>query len=247
MNIYHFGNTDSPALLLLPGCFTHWKTNFGQIIPYLEKTYHTMAASYDGFDENSGTVFTTVDNQREKIEKYVQENMGGHIHRIYGSFEGGKLAGLIAQRGKITFDAIILGSPRLTQSTPLFAKGKAKSAAEKAYAAFQKGENREIMANFPTGADMKFVTQESLYNQAYSMLITPLEKKIFPKSGEIHIIYTGKMGGVYQQRYNRHFADPKIAGFDFDPEEMLYNYPKQLSIVLRRMTKDLKPARETGK
>ena len=48
---YHFGEKDKPAIFLLPGTCCHWKINFGEVISLLEKDFHVVCVSYDGFDE----------------------------------------------------------------------------------------------------------------------------------------------------------------------------------------------------
>lgn len=54
------------------------------------------------------------------------------------------------------------------------------------------------------GVDLSFITKESLRNQFYSDLITPLPDAIDPAGTEIHILYALKMGEKYRARYHRH-------------------------------------------
>ena len=60
MKFYTFGQEGAPVILLLPGTCCHWKSNFGGVIPYLEKSFRVLCASYDGFDETEQTEFSTM-------------------------------------------------------------------------------------------------------------------------------------------------------------------------------------------
>ena len=51
MRFYEFGEQGAPTILLLPGTCCHWKRNFGEVIPLLEKNLRIVCVSYDGFDE----------------------------------------------------------------------------------------------------------------------------------------------------------------------------------------------------
>ena len=43
--------------MLLPGTKCHRKNNFSQVIPLLERDYHVICVSYDGFDETENTIY----------------------------------------------------------------------------------------------------------------------------------------------------------------------------------------------
>lgn len=51
MTVYEFGDETKPAIMLLPGTCCYWKTNFGEVIPLLQKKFRVCVASYAGFDE----------------------------------------------------------------------------------------------------------------------------------------------------------------------------------------------------
>ena len=57
MKFFSFGEPQNPVILLLPGTCCHWKLNFGEVIPYLERHFHVVCVSYDGFDETERTIF----------------------------------------------------------------------------------------------------------------------------------------------------------------------------------------------
>ena len=102
MKFYCFGDEAKPVILLLPGTCCHWKRNFGHVLPLLERDFHVVCVSYDGFDETENTVFPDMLTETAKIEDHIQENLGGHIRAAYGCSMGGSLVGLLLQRRNCT-------------------------------------------------------------------------------------------------------------------------------------------------
>ncbi len=224
-------------------CCCHWKSNFGQVIPLLQRDFRVLCVSYDGFDETESTEFPTMLAETEKIEAYILKNCGGHIRAAYGCSLGGSFVGLLAARKSIHMDYGILGSSDLDQCSKLAAKlqtnlllpliyplirdGQFKSCflqkrLEKCSA--EKGDYvRAFMEMF--GAARPYVTMQSCKNQFYSDLITPLPEGIDVPGTEIHIFYALKMGAKYRARYQQHFAHPVIHEQDLQHEELLACYP----------------------
>lgn len=90
MKVYSLGNKAGPTLMLLPGTCCHWKSNFAPVLPLLEPHFHVLCVSYDGFDETElDTTFPTMEEEAAKIEAYINENLGGHLHAAYGCSLGG--------------------------------------------------------------------------------------------------------------------------------------------------------------
>ena len=96
MKVYTFGREDAPTILLLPGTCCHWKSNFGHVIPLLEKDFRVLCVSYDGFDETERTEFPTMAEEAGKIEDYIRAHCGGHIRAAYGCSLGGSFVWLLA-------------------------------------------------------------------------------------------------------------------------------------------------------
>lgn len=254
MKFYTFGKRENPAILLLPGTCCHWKRNFGKVIPLLEGAFYVVCVSYDGFDETEDSVFPDMLTETAKIEDYIKENFGGHIRAAYGCSMGGSFVGLLIQRRRIHIDHGILGSSDLDQESGLSAKLKARLIAQVLYGIFQKGrlpgwmqkrlnqkspEERAYMepmlAMFGVGSrDMAFVKRESIRNQFYSDLITPLEDKISVPGTAVHIFYAWKMGEQYEARYCQHFNKPDIRRHDMQHEELLVRDPEQWAAEVRR-------------
>lgn len=250
MKFYTFGAKEKPVILLLPGTCCHWKLNFGEVIPLLEQDFYVVCVSYDGFDETESSVFPDMLTETSKIEEYVSENCKGQIHAAYGCSLGGSLAGLLVQRGNIHIDHAILGSSDLDQDPLWKAKLKCGIAVPLLHKIVSTGEYPKIlqglmekkrtpyrdkfMSMFKIGrGGLPFIKKESVYNQFCSDLVTPLEKNICVAGTTVHCFYAEKMGKKYQNRYQKHFADPVIHRFDMEHEELLVLYPKQWTENIR--------------
>ena len=70
------------------------------------------------------------------------------------------------------------------------------------------------------------MNKESMANQFYSDLITPLPEQISVPGTTIHVFYALKMGEKYRERYLKYFKDPDIIEFDLRHEELLL-YPER--------------------
>lgn len=246
MKFYHFGEKNHPVILLLPGTCCHWKANFGAVIPLLEPYFHVVCVSYDGFDETENTVFMDMLTETEKIENYILEKFCGRIHVAYGCSLGGSFVGLLIQRKRIFMNHGILGSSDLDQSGVLSARIKAAIVAPMISGMLGKGKlpgfmekkmekipqeqrvyTEEMLKLFGIGSDrMAFVKKQSVYNQFYSDLITPLEEKISVPDTTVHCFYAVKMGEEYERRYQQYFQAPDIRRHELQHEELLLMYPK---------------------
>ena len=244
MKFHEFGEKTAPVILLLPGTCCHWKLNFREVIPLLQQHFYVVCVSYDGFDQTEDTVFPDMLTETEKIESYIQENFGGSIRAAYGCSLGGSFVGLMVQRKNIHIDHAILGSSDLDQDAPWKAKLKCKIAIPLLHKIVSTGEYPKIlrglmekkrtpyrdkfMGMFSIGnGGLPFIKRESVYNQFYSDLITPLEEKIAVPGTTVHCFYAAKMGEEYLRRYQKHFAEPVIHYFDMEHEELLVLYPEQ--------------------
>ena len=253
MNFYEFGELNKPVIILLPGTSCHWKANFEEVIPLLEEDFHVVCASYDGFDETEKTVFPDMLTETDKIEKYINGNFGGEIHAAYGCSMGGSFVGLLLQSGNIHICHAILGSSDLDQEEGLSAKCKAWIISRMISGMFRKsrlpGFMRWWIGRFPAkeqayckkmldmfgvgNTRMAFVKRESIRNQFYSDLVTPIKNGISVPGTTVHIFYAVKMGKQYLERYKKHFKAPDIRRHDLQHEELLVCYPQQWADEVR--------------
>lgn len=251
MKVYSFGDEARPALMLLPGTCCHWRSNFGAVIPLLERDFHVLCVSYDGFDETESTVFPTMIEETEKIEDYILEHCGGRIRAAYGCSLGGSFVGLMAARRRIHMDFGILGGSDLDQSSPLSAKLMTKLMVGMIYPLIRDGRFRlrlmqkqmekqarqdpEYIGAFMAmlGGARPYVRKESCANQFYSDLVTPLPDKIDVPGTEIHVLYALKMGTKYRARYLAHFAHPVLHEQNLRHEELLAREPEKWAQLIK--------------
>ncbi|MCM1182195.1 MAG: alpha/beta hydrolase [Roseburia sp.] len=247
MKFYEFGEKTHPVIVLLPGTCCQWRANFGEVIPLLEQDFRVVCVSYDGFDETEDTVFPDMLTETEKIEGHIQERYGGKIHAAYGCSLGGSFVGLLVQRKNIHISHAILGSSDLDQETGLSAKFKGWLIGKIFHVLFHRGrlpgfvqkrldkmteEERcysvKMLDMFGmNGTRMSFVKRESIRNQFYSDLVTPMEGDISVPGTTVHVFYAVKMGEDYLKRYQAHFRNPDIRRHELQHEELLICYPER--------------------
>ena len=253
MKIHSFGDAAKPTLLLLPGTCCDWKGNFGGVIPLLEPDFRVLCVSYDGFEETQPeTTFPTMEEETRKIEEYIKQNLGGHLHAAYGCSLGGSFVGLLAARQKIRLDIGILGSSDLDQSSALPAKLMTELAMPLLYPVIRDGKFKakflqkrmdkrmQEMGDYTKafmemlGGARPYISMQSCKNQFYSDMITPLPDHLDTPT-EIHIFYALKMGEKYRARYLQHFAHPVIHEQDLQHEELLVCYPEQWAALVKEI------------
>ena len=255
MKVYTFGQPDAPTLMLLPGTCCHWKGNFGKVIPLLSDSCRMLCVSYDGFDETERTEFPGMLEETEKLETYIQENCGGHLHGAYGCSLGGSFVGLLAARGNIRMDYGMLGSSDLDQASPFTARLQTSLLVPLIYPLIRDGEFKarflqkrrakraQEMPDYMNvfmgmmGGKRPYVTLQSCKQQFYSDLITPLPDKLDVPGTEFHIFYALKMGEKYRARYAQHFLHPILHEQDLQHEELLACYPEKWAQLVKSILK----------
>lgn len=252
MKVYTFGNKQNKCIMLIPGTCCHWKKTFGEIIPLLEKDYFVNVVSFSGFDETTNDIFISMLDETKKIEDYIKENLNGTVDLVYGSSLGGSFVGLLIQRGNIHINHGIIGSSDMDQDSILKAKLKCKIAIPLLYKIVSTGEYPKIlkkkieqkrtpfrdkfMKMFGIGkGGLNFIKKESIYNQFYSDLTTPLDENIDMDNTKIHIFYAKKMGHKYLERYKKHFKNPDIIEYDLEHEELLIMYPEKFVEEIKKV------------
>lgn len=247
MKIYKSGDPKNPTIFLFPGTCCQY-TCFDHVVPLLSEKFYVNAVSYDGFDPSEDTLFPSMIEETEKIEKYIQEHFNGHIFAAYGSSLGGSFVALLISRKNIHVDHGFIGSSDMDQVGSFSAKIQAKivtSIFSKILATgvlpkwFQKNidkapqnkkeyMNRMLEELFGIGkGGMPFIKKESIYNQFYSDLVTEVGDNIHVEGTIIHVFYALKMGKKYEARYLKHFKEPDIRRHDLEHEELLCSYPNK--------------------
>lgn len=107
MKIYEFGKKGYKTIMCLPGNFmTH--RQFENIVPLLEKDYHVLTVSFDGYDEIGLTTYTTGEDQANKLAQYIEDNLNGKIDLIYAESLGSIPAAFLTQHAELTIGGVIL-------------------------------------------------------------------------------------------------------------------------------------------
>ncbi len=238
------GAGQGKKLLLLPGTCCNWETNFGTVVDSLSKKYHLICVNYDGFD-GSGTVFSDIISQTEKIESYILQNHNGCVDGALGSSLGGSFVAQLILRQKIHVNHGIMGSCDFDQSGKLVAKIQTAIMYPLLSGAAKKNRNgermRKLMVSFFEMSEetsekfMKCFAQfspQSILNEYYTDLITCLPNGISVPHTKVHIIYALKMGKKYEKRYKKYFANPDIRPFAMQHEAWLFGDKKWETPVL---------------
>lgn len=248
MKFYTSGNKENPTILLIPGTCCHW-TLFQDVIPLLEKHFYTVTVSFDGFDETENTIYPTMTEETEKIETYVQQEFAGRIDCCYGCSLGGSYAAYLLQRNKIHIRHVIIGSSDMDSAGKISAAIKAHMVTPTLYSIFSLGkkpawleiavkkrkkEDAEMgiqmercVTLFTTSPIVGKLKKQSIYNQYYWDLVTPIEHGIDSKETKIHVFYATKMGKKYEKRYLTYFRNPDIRKQDMNHETFFFCYPAQ--------------------
>ena len=111
MEVVEFGKENSCKIVLIPGNMMSWR-QFEHVIPLLEKDFHVIAVSTDGYDGTGKTTFTTSAVSAEKLEAYIRDNLNGHVDLIFGESFGCATAGTLFHRQRVQADSLILSGPQ---------------------------------------------------------------------------------------------------------------------------------------
>ena len=107
MDTHEFGKENPLKIVLIPGNMMCWR-QFEAVIPRLEKRYHVVAVSTDGYDGTGETTFTTAEASAQKLEAYIQRELGGEIDLVFGESFGCATALMLFHRQKVRVKSIIL-------------------------------------------------------------------------------------------------------------------------------------------
>lgn len=107
MKFYEFGKENKTTIMLLPGnMMTH--RQYEKIVPILEKNYHVIAVSVDGFDETGKTTYTTAKKQAEKLATFIRNQLDGRVDLVLSESLGGAPAVYLTRSKTISIGGIIM-------------------------------------------------------------------------------------------------------------------------------------------
>ena len=110
MEAYEFGKENEKKIVLIPGNMMSYR-QFEKLIPLLEKKYHVIAISTDGYDDK-GTIFTTAKASADKLAEYIAEHLGGEIELVFGESFGSATAGMLFHEQKVKARSLIMNGPQ---------------------------------------------------------------------------------------------------------------------------------------
>ena len=110
MQAKEFGKEHDRRIVLIPGNMMSWR-QFENVIPILEKDFHVIAVSTDGYDER--TEFATVEKSAESIENYMADHLqGSRVDLVFGESFGSATAGMLFHRQKARIGSLIMSGPQ---------------------------------------------------------------------------------------------------------------------------------------
>lgn len=183
-----------------------------ELLSALFERIRTMKSYISG--NSNGTSWNAKERDWNKASFGITKNHGGHIKAAYGCSLGGSFIGLLVQRQNIHIDNAILGSSDLDQYAVWKAKIICKIAIPLLHKIVSTGEYPKILRKsvekkrtpyrdkftekFGIGkGGLPFIKKESIYNQFYTDLITPLENNISVPRTTIHCFFAKKMRMQY--------------------------------------------------
>lgn len=110
MEIKEFGNPMGKTVMLLHGNLMCWK-QFEDVIPFLEKEYHVLAVSFDGFDGTGKTTYTNAQDQADQLAEYLITNCGGKLDMLFAESLGCGPAVFLKAMDKVDISHMILSGP----------------------------------------------------------------------------------------------------------------------------------------
>ena len=110
MQAQEYGREYDRSIVLIPGNMMSWR-QFKSVIPILEKDFHVIAVSTDGYDES--TEFTTAEKSAESIEYYLANHLpDSRIDLVFGESFGSATAGMLFHRQKARVGSLIMSGPQ---------------------------------------------------------------------------------------------------------------------------------------
>lgn len=109
MKFLTYGSAAAPAVLLIHGMGCGGEHSFQAVIPALADTYRVIVPLLDGYDGGE-TIFSTIQNQAEKIARYLEAQGSTHLYAAVGMSMGGFICLELFCRFDVRTDKLILDS-----------------------------------------------------------------------------------------------------------------------------------------
>ena len=106
MRFLAHGDKANRSLMLIHG-MANTSDLFDPLLPYL-KDYYVIVCELDGHSAAEQGTFRSVSDAAGKIEKYVKENLNGHLYGLLGFSLGGTIAAELLGRQNIEVERTVL-------------------------------------------------------------------------------------------------------------------------------------------
>ncbi len=107
MTIHEFGKENEKHIVLIHPSLVMWDY-FERVIPLLEKRYHLIIPALPGYEPQSGTHFTSVEQIAEELAVWLNENNCHEVACLYGCSMGGAVAARMLAENKINVHCAVL-------------------------------------------------------------------------------------------------------------------------------------------
>jgi pimeloyl-ACP methyl ester carboxylesterase len=91
---------------------------YGPVLPYLD-AYHVILCELDGHTDREPGLFSSIEEECEKIECYVTEHLGGRLYGLVGFSMGATIAVELMARRRISIENVVLDAAWCVQLGPL--------------------------------------------------------------------------------------------------------------------------------
>ncbi len=109
MRFIEKGNDNKRSFMLIHG-MANTASYFNGLLPYLQD-YHVILCELDGHSTREKGDFTSIADTCQKIERYVNEKLGGRLYGLLGFSLGATISVELLSRGNIAVEKTILDAP----------------------------------------------------------------------------------------------------------------------------------------
>jgi len=129
MNVLEYGKENGKSILFVHGMASTALLCYEPLLAYL-KDYHVILVELDGHSDTVNDTFTTIDQQCEEIEAWVNTHMNGTVDCLSGFSLGAAICVRLLERRNISAGKVLLDAPFTVHMgmkrfvfRPLFSKG----------------------------------------------------------------------------------------------------------------------------
>jgi pimeloyl-ACP methyl ester carboxylesterase len=113
-----YGSSALPSILLIHGMANSAPLCYGPVLPYLGG-YHVLLCELDGHTDKEPGLFASLEEECEKIERYVAEHLGGRLYGLAGFSMGATIAVELMARRRILIENVVLDAAWCVPLGPL--------------------------------------------------------------------------------------------------------------------------------